>query len=134
MGGILATAVSRILGAFGLDFLDKVLGHLETQAKTKLERERIRNTADMQRAVHSAELIKASMNFKWFWIPWLMAAVPLTVWFAWGVLDSAFNGALPDVAELPPQLKAYADIVFANIFYSGAGVAGAQVLANSLRK
>ncbi|MFE0013769.1 hypothetical protein ACFWXH_02905 [Mesorhizobium sp. NPDC059054] len=30
--------------------------------------------------------------------------------------DSLSNGALPDVAALPPQLKEYADIVFQNIF------------------
>ena len=44
------------------------------------------------------------------------------------------NGLLPDVAELPPQLLAYANVVFANIFYTGAGMAGATVLAKALER
>ncbi|ABF71286.1 p034 [Rhizobium phage 16-3] len=48
--------------------------------------------------------------------------------------DSLANGSLPDVTALPPQLKEYADVVFANIFYVGGGVAGAQILAGVLKR
>lgn len=83
----------------------------------------------------SAGVVKEGMKHWAFWIPWSIAAVPLAVWFGWGVLDSTiYNGAiLPDVAALPPQLKGYADVVFANIFYSGAGMAGIQVVASAIR-
>lgn len=72
----------------------------------------------------NASVIQTAMQYKVFWIPWLMATLPLSAWFGWGVLDTLTNGALPDVAELPPQLKAYADTVWRNVFYVGAvGVA-----------
>lgn len=91
-------------------------------------------TAEMERQAASAATVRAGMEHKAFWIPWLLAAVPLSAWFAWGIADSMLNGALPDVATLPPQLKEYADIVWGNIFYVGGGVAGAQILAGVLRR
>jgi hypothetical protein len=74
------------------------------------------------------------MQYPLFWIPWLMATVPLAAWFGWGLLDSLANGALPDVAELPPQLKHYADIAWGNVFYSGAGAAGLMSIASAIRR
>lgn len=93
--------------------------------------------ADIQRQIETnraqADVIKTGMQSRAFWIPWLMAAVPLAAWFAWGVLDTMLNGALPDVATLPGQLKEYADTVWQNIFYSGAAVSGASVIAAAIR-
>ncbi len=90
--------------------------------------------AQMAASAESAAVVKQGMQHKVFWIPWLLAAVPCAVWFGLGMLDSALNGALPDVTALPPQLKEYADVVFANIFYVGGGVAGAQILAGVLKR
>lgn len=81
----------------------------------------------------AADVVTAGMQHRVFWVVWGIAAVPTALWFGWGMLDSTLNGALPDVAALPPQLKEYADIVFANIFYVGGGVAGAQVVASAIR-
>jgi len=81
----------------------------------------------------AADVVTAGMQHRVFWVVWAIAAVPTALWFGWGMLDSTLNGALPDVAMLPPQLKEYADIVFANIFYVGGGVAGAQVVAAAIR-
>jgi hypothetical protein len=83
----------------------------------------------------AASVVKEGMQNKLFWIPWMIAAVPTAAWFGWGMLDSLiYEGAvLPNVAELPPQLKGYADVVFANIFYVGGGVAGVQLLASAIR-
>jgi len=67
-----------------------------------------------------------------FWIPWLIVTIPLSVWFAWGMTDTIANGALPDVAEIPPGLKLYADQAWGSIFYSGGGVASAQVLGKTI--
>lgn len=95
--------------------------------------------AQMEAAVKerqlAASVVKEGMQNKLFWIPWLIAAVPTSAWFGWGMLDSLiYEGqVLPNVAVLPPQLKEYADIVFANIFYVGGGVAGAQLLASAIR-
>jgi hypothetical protein len=84
-------------------------------------------------AATQADVVKTGMEHKAFWIPWLLAAVPTAAWFGWGMADSLCNGALPDIAALPPQLKGYADIVFANIFYTGAGAAGIQAVAAAIR-
>lgn len=81
-----------------------------------------------------ADVVKTGMQHKVFWIPWLIAAVPTSAWFGWGMTDSLFNGSLPDVAALPPQLKEYADVVFANIFYVGGGVAAAQIVAGVIKR
>ncbi len=81
----------------------------------------------------NSDIIQTGMQHKAFWIPWLIAAVPTAAWFGWGMADSLCNGALPDVASLPPQLKGYADVVFANIFYTGAGAAGIQAIAAAIR-
>lgn len=89
--------------------------------------------AAVQAQATSAQVVTTGMQHKAFWIPWLIAAVPTAVWFGWGMMDSAFGGALPDVAALPPQLKEYADIVFQNIFYVGGGVAGLQLVASAIR-
>lgn len=88
--------------------------------------------AQMAAQAASAATVREGMQHKAFWIPWLIAAVPCAGWFGWGMMDSAFGGSLPDVAALPPQLKEYADIVFANIFYVGGGVAGAQLIAKAI--
>lgn len=88
--------------------------------------------AQMEAQAANAAVVREGMQHKAFWVPWLIAAVPCAGWFGWGMMDSAFGGSLPDVAALPPQLKEYADIVFANIFYVGGGVAGAQLIAKAI--
>lgn len=97
---------------------DAVVAQLESAVKERQEQ---------------AAVVKEGMQHRAFWIPWLIAAIPTSLWYGWGMLDSLFNGSLPDVAQLPPQLKEYADIVFANIFYVGGGVAGAQLVASAIR-
>ena len=81
-----------------------------------------------------AAVIQTGMSHRLFWIPWLLASVPVSAWFGWGVLDSLTGGALPHVATLPPQLKEYADIVWQNIFLSGGVVAGSSVIASAIGK
>lgn len=89
--------------------------------------------AQMAANAASAGVVKEGMQYKAFWIPWLIAAVPAALWFGWGMADSLFNGGLPDVAALPLQLKEYADIVFSNIFYVGGGAAGVQAISSAIR-
>lgn len=88
--------------------------------------------AQMAASAASATIVKEGMQHKAFWIPWMIAAVPCAAWFGLGMADSATGGMLPDVTSLPPQLKEYADGVFANIFYVGGGVAGAQLIARAI--
>ena len=115
-----------------------LLGLSERKMDAKLEHHRIDSkerveTLKVKRDVVQAQaaVVRSAHSYAWFWIPWLIAAVPASCWFAWGVLDSTFNGNLQDVTELPPQLKAAFDIVFSNIFVSGAAVGGVQVAARA---
>lgn len=120
------------LGAFLLRFAER--GSSDAIEKLRIERgvdiEKVR--AEVAIAGEARQAVTAGMQHKAFWLPWLLAAVPLSAWFAWGILDSLTNGLLPDVATLPPQLKEYADIVWGNIFYVGGGVAGAGIVARAI--
>lgn len=132
--GILAWAVAQLTSLFGSAFLGRVLTHLERKSDNETEQQRIASLEKVAIGEQSASVVREGMQHKVFWIPWLIASVPLTLWFAWGMLDSLFNGALSDVAELPPQLKEYADIVFANIFYTGAAGIGFETLSAFLKR
>lgn len=130
---MLSAIVAKLLSTAGFGFLDRVLVHLERKSDSEVERAKIESGRQAAANAEAASVVKAGMQHKAFWIPWLLAAVPLSAWFAWGVTDSMLNGALPDVATLPPQLKEYADIVWGNIFYVGGGVAAVGTIANALR-
>lgn len=125
--------LAKLLGFLGGGVLDRVLSHMETRANSETERLRIRATAEANAQKMAASVVTEGMQHKAFWIPWLIAAIPTTLWYGWGMTDSLFNGALPDVAALPPQLKGYADVIFSNIFYVGGGAAAAQMLAGAIR-
>lgn len=112
----------------------KVLGAGETAISEGARQEINRRNAKRDERLKSGDVIIAGMQHKVFWIPWLVAAIPTSVWYAWGMVDSLWPGHLPHVAALPPQLKEYADIVFGNIFYVGGGVAGAQMVAGAIAR
>lgn len=130
---MLAALVSRLLGAAGGAFLDRVLLHLERRAASDVERQKVDAARQAASDAQSAAVMKEAMSHRAFWIVWFIAAAPTSAWFGWGMLDSTLNGALPDVAALPPQLKTYADVVFTNIFYVGGGAVGLQALAKAIR-
>lgn len=127
---LLAWLASKAGGAFVGRFLD----HLEAKADSETERQRIAAAKQNASEETAAAVVMAGMQHRAFWVAWLTAALPLSVWFGWGVLDSTFNGALPDVAALPPQLLEFARTVWANIFYSGAVLGGASVIGQALGK
>lgn len=138
---MIAWILKKVLGWASGPILDKVLGHLQVQKASEVERLKVEAGVDIEGiranvavSGYARDVVTAGMQHKAFWIPWLIAAVPLSAWFGWGVLDTIANGALPDVAELPPQLKEYADTVWSNIFYTGAGVAGAAVISRAIRR
>lgn len=129
-----ATIVAKLLGSAGFGFLDRVLGHLEKRADSTTERARIAAGREAAANTTAAGVVKAGMQVKWFWIPWLMATVPLSAWFGYGMLDTIWNGALPDTATIPPGLLPWAQSAWDNIFYTGGGVAGATLLAEAVRR
>jgi hypothetical protein len=131
---MLAGILAFFLKLLGGSFTGKVLDYLERRADNETEQARIRSLTEQNNANNQADVIRTGMGHKMFWVAWSVAALPLAFWFGWGVLDSAvYNGTmLPDVAKLPPQLKAYADIVWSNIFYTGAGMGAAEVLSRAI--
>lgn len=114
----------------------KLFHLLDKLSDSDVERERIRTEAATKLIEARAAVIQTGMGHRMFWVAWSIAAVPTALWYGWGVMDSMiYNGsALPDVAALPPQLKAYADTVWDNLFLSGGGVVAATTLAKSLSK
>lgn len=134
-----------LLQLLGIDPIGKIIGGLTTayQAKLDAKNDSERIAADVQiktletaLAQHqeAAGVVKAGMQHRAFWVAWLVAALPTSAWYGWGMTDSLFNGSLPDVAELPPQLKAYADVVWSNLFYAGGAVAGIDLVAKVMGK
>lgn len=129
---LIAKLIAWAVKKFGFQFFDRFLGHLEAKANNETERQRIQSVRDQHAMTTQAAVVMHGMSFKWFWIPWLIATCPLAFWFGWGMLDTAFNGRLPDVAEIPPGLLPWAQAAWNNLFYSGAGAASAQVFAHAL--
>jgi hypothetical protein len=131
--------IQWVLSWFGRDVFSALTKAYELKLNAANDADRIKAEvsikaieAQMAAQAESAAVVREGMQHKAFWIPWLLAAVPTALWFGWGMTDSLFDGSLPSVAALPPQLKEYADIVFANIFYVGGGVAGAQLIAKAI--
>lgn len=134
---MLALIISGLLslapGAIG-----SVLGHLEKKADSETERLRIRSLQQTNASNMQGAVIIAGMQHKMFWVAWSIAALPMAGWFGWGMLDTLFNGALPDVAAIPPGLEPWAQSVWGNIFFTGAAAVGvtgaAQIIAGAIAK
>lgn len=98
------------------------------------EQQKIAAQVTIAEGSNRATLIQTAMGYRWFWIPWSMATVPMAFWFGAGMLDTAFNGALPDVARIPPGLEAWARQVWDSLFYSGAAAAVGQGISAAATK
>lgn len=126
--------ITAVLQWLGGGVLDKVLGHLETRVNNETERQRVKALRDQHAMTTQAAVITAGMEHKWFWIPWLIATVPMAVWFGLGMLGTAFPGYLPFVAIIPPGLEPWAKAAWDSLFFSGGGVAAASSIAKAIRR
>lgn len=126
---ILAWLASKAGGAFVGRFLD----HLEAKANSETERQRIAAAKQNASEQTSAGVIREGMQHWPFWVAWSLAAWPTAAWVGWGMLDSLANGTLPDVAALPPQLLEFARVILGNIFYAGAALGGAAMIAGAVK-
>ena len=124
--------ITTVLNWLSQGALDKVLRALENRVNNDTERLRIKALRDQHMATAAAGVITTAMSYKWFWIPWLMATIPLAGWFGLGMLNTAFPGYFPIVATIPPGLEPWAKSAWDNLFFSGAGVAGAQIVAGAV--
>lgn len=128
-------------GGIVKQFTDPLLAAYQAKVNAANDRERLaaeqqiafwQNQVELAR--QSADVVKAGMQHRMFWVAWSIAAIPTVAWFGWGMLDSLSNGALPDVAALPAQLKGYADVVMGNIFYAGAALGGFQLIGSAIAR
>lgn len=78
----------------------------------------------------SAGLIKVAMAHKVFWVAWGLFAIPTGLWWSLVVLDSMIPAHIMNlqIPDLPDSIKPWAQQIFDNIFYSGAGVGTAQIV------
>lgn len=130
-----------LLVSIAIKLAEALFGFATKRVDAQLERARIQSNVDIEKLRHDAELagraadvIKTGMQTRIFWFVWVIAAVPMAAWFGWGMLDTLFNGALPDVAVIPAGLKPYADAVWQNLFYTGAIAASAETVAKVLKR
>lgn len=126
--------ISKLFGWLSGGALSTILKSLENRVNNETERQRIKSLRDQHMATTQASVITAGMQHKWFWIPWLMATIPLSMWFGLGMLNTAFPGYFPIVATIPPGLLPWAQAAWDSLFFSGAGVAGAQIIAGAIRR
>lgn len=124
--------LAKLLPGFVDRFIGRFLDYRLSMAQTEAARDETRADLAKANTVVAGNVTIAAMGFKLFWIPWLMAAVPASGWYAWGMVDSMLNGALPDVAELPPQLLAFTNKIFDSLFTSGAIMGGVQMLTRTI--
>lgn len=70
----------------------------------------------------SATLIGTAMSHRMYWWAWGIAVVPMSAWFGLGMLGTMFPDNVPHVAAIPPGLLPYAQAVWSNLFWTGAGL------------
>lgn len=103
---MLAGIFAGLLKFVSKGMLDGIFRHLETQAKTANDRERLKNEfgiemvkAELSRRQQSADLIKASLSHRIMWFPAFVICLDAAILFTAHVVDAVWQ--LPgDVASL----------------------------------
>lgn len=118
---------------YGKTWLGLYLDHLRNKAATAAEQEKVKLDHAIKVGEQQLANLQDQRTYWIFWVPWSLVTIPFSLWLGWGFLDSFYNGTLPDVAALPPQLKEYGDIVMGNLFYSAGIMRGVEVLPTLIR-
>lgn len=79
-------------------------------------------------------LIKSAMSHSIFWVVWGLFAIPLGLWWALVMIDTMTPAHVLSlrIPALPPSIVPYADQIFNNVFYSGAGMGAIQLLGRAV--
>jgi len=129
MGAILGW----LLNLFGGNIVQSVLGYLQNKSNNAVQLEQINATKQAALSATSASIILGAQGHKTFWF-WFSAFVaPLAFWWIAIFINTIFAKLTGSwgIGEIPPQLVPWAQIIFQNIFYAGAGVAGTSILATA---
>lgn len=113
-----------ILKLLGPHVLSDVFGYLEKKSDNETERQRINTVA-------ASSVMQTAMSHSVFWVAWGVAAIPMALWFGYGMLNTIAPW-LPHVAVIPLGLKPYAEVVWSNIFWTGGVVASVSVAGQTL--
>jgi hypothetical protein len=131
------TTLASVLPGFALNALASYLNATTTKAVEAEQTTRQVALAAVNGIVAArraqAAGIQTGMAHKAFWIPWSIAALAAVAWYAWGMADSAWPGHLPHVATLPPQLLAFTQQIWDNLFLSGGIALGGTSIASAIK-
>jgi hypothetical protein len=106
---------------------------LLTRVKEENATDRVRMEVMSTLQARQAGLTKAAMAHRTFWIVWGLFAIPLGCWWALVMVDTMTPPEVLSlrIPSLPPSIQPYADQIFNNVFYSGAGMGAAQILGRA---
>lgn len=116
--------LAKILSFLGGGALTSLMGYLSVFTNAQIAEKSIMATAETQ-------IITTAMGHKAFWIPWLIATVPLATWFGYGMVNTIFP-SLPHVDVIPPGLLPWAQTAWSSLFYSGGVVASVSLLSRAI--
>lgn len=129
-----------LLQLFGGGLVGELRGAMRDwkEAQTDQERVAAKERVDTLREIIESQKVQSGVvttgmqTGGWvFWSVWALFAVPLGIWWAAVMIDSTWSFAW-SVPDLPMSVRPWADQIFNNIFYSGAGLAGATVIGKAL--
>lgn len=126
-----ATILNWLSGGIISQLADRYFKHLENKANSANERERIKAETELGRINARAKTAQVWSASKYFWIGWLAFVLPLAAW--WGkiiIIDKMCGCGTTD--PLTGQIMVWADLIFQNVFPSGAAVGGAAVIASAI--
>jgi hypothetical protein len=88
--------------------------------KTGMVETTVRTVAGLK---YSSSVMKTAMSHNVYWWAWGLAAIPAAFWFGWGMFDTICHSCLPIWIKphpIPVSLEFYFQIVWKNIFWTGA--------------
>lgn len=129
MSRIIATLLGWLTGGT----LDRILSSVDSAIDNETERQRIRGEVVSRYVQTAAETKQVAMQSRVFWAVWALFAIPLGLWWALVMLDTALPFVSWSIPDLPLSVRPWADIIFGGLFGSGATVGAAQAIASAIR-
>ncbi|KZL18166.1 hypothetical protein PsAD37_03921 [Pseudovibrio sp. Ad37] len=112
--------------------LDRALDTIDKRTDSETDRQKLRSVAIERHLSYEAERRQTAMGWRIWWAVWSLFAVPLGIWFAHVVLDTAF-GFPWQVADLPDSIKPWGNDIFFSIFGSGVSAAAIQTITGAIK-
>lgn len=110
----------------------RILDSIDRYVSNDTARQDIRANAVNRYAETAAEERADARRYRAFWVIWCLFSGSVGLWFFAITIDTIFDFSW-SVADYPPSVKPYVDIIVASIFGSGGLVATAQALSSAIR-